>query len=458
MNENNSESLMSLSPLDGRYCDKTAELRNYFSESALIKYRMIIEINWLISLAKEKKIEALLLFSTKGEDYLRRVLEQFSIRDAQEIKDIEKETNHDVKSIEYFIQKKLKGTNLESAIPFIHFCCTSEDINNLSYALMVKDSLNKVIIPELSEISSKLKSLAKEYIDQPMMARTHGQPASPTTMGKEMANFVYRLDQEIDILKEIKIYGKMNGAVGNFNAHVVAYPEVDWQALAENFIKSLGLDMNPMTTQIEPHNWNARIFDALRRINNVLIDLSRDMWMYISISYFKQKKKATEVGSSTMPHKVNPIDFENGEGNLGVANALLSHLSEKLLISRWQRDLSDSTVQRNIGSAFGYSLLAYKSIMKGLSKLIINKEAIDKDLEENYALLSEAIQTIMRKCNVPDAYEQLKELTRGKEITKEAIAEFVKKLNIPKPEKDKLLKLTPATYIGLAKELVKKHC
>jgi len=447
--------LLAISPLDGRYKEKIKELDEYFSEYALIKYRVMIEIEWLIHLSKEPKIKEVRKISKNEASILISLYKNFSPKDAQLVKNIEKKTNHDVKAVEYFIKKKLKGSSLKDISEFTHFACTSEDINNLSYGLMIKESLNNIIIPTLNKICDEIKLKAKKYASIPMLARTHGQSASPTTVGKEFANFYSRISQQIQKLKSIEIWGKMNGAVGNFNAHIISYPEIDWISSTKQFIEKLGLKQNLFTTQIEPHSFMAEIFDNLRRINSILIDLSQDMWLYISMNYFTQKVVSSEVGSSTMPHKVNPIDFENAEGNLGMANSILNHLSTKLLISRLQRDLSDSTVLRNIGSTFGYSLLAYKSLLKGLNKIDVNINVIKTDLKNSYEILSEPIQIILKKCGIEGAYEKLKKFSRGKKLTKKDIVQFISGLNIPKDEKKKLLELTPESYIGLANYLAK---
>lgn len=442
--------LNSISPLDGRYIGKVSELVDYFSEAALIKNRIAIEVEWLIFICNKLKLEGTIILHETEIESLRKLYLDFQNDFAEEIKEIEKTTKHDVKAVEYFLRKVLKVLKKEELIPFLHFACTSEDINNLAYATMVKGGLLKVMIPNIDEILSVLQKLALENQEIPLLSHTHGQAASPTTVGKEFKNFGARLFRQIETLKKLEIFGKMNGATGNFNAHCVAYPEVDWMKASMEFVEGLGFKWQKLTTQIEPHDYLAEIFDSLKRINVILIDLDRDIWSYVSFGYFKQKTVAGEVGSSTMPHKVNPIDFENSEGNLGLANSFLNHLSEKLPVSRMQRDLTDSTVLRNIGVAFGYSLLAYKSTIAGLGKLEINKEKIAEDLDNNWAILTEAIQTVMRRFGVEDAYEKLKELSRGKEITKEKIHDFVQALDIPDEQKNRLLKLTPSSYIGLA--------
>ena len=445
--------ITSLSPLDGRYENKVDELKPYFSEYALIKYRLIVEISFFMMLSSEPGIKELPPFSDKELELLEKIIKNFNEKEAEEVKNIEKTTNHDVKAVEYYIKKKLEKTSLKKYLEFIHFACTSEDINNLSYALMLKGGVHKVLLPEMNELNKKVIQLAKEWQKIPMLALTHGQPATPTTVGKELKVFAKRLGRQIEHLEKQEFFGKLNGATGNFNAHLVAYPKVNWLQLSKNFVQNLGLTHNPLTTQIEEHDFQSEIFDTIARFNTILLDLNRDIWMYISRGVFSQKTVAGEVGSSTMPHKVNPIDFENSEGNLGLANALLRHLSEKLPISRMQRDLSDSTVQRNNGVALGYSLLAYKSALKGLGKLALNKKVIQEELDKNWTLLAEPIQTVMRKCGVPKAYEKLKELTRGKEVTKETVRKFIGSLKIPKDDKDRLLKLTPSTYIGMADRL-----
>lgn len=442
-----------LSPLDGRYGSKVDELRLFFSESALIRSRIAVEVEWLIFLVNELELEGSARLSETHVTALRKLYKEFNEDFAKDVKEIEKTTNHDVKAVEYFLQEALTVLKREDLIPFIHFACTSEDINNLAYAQMLKGGVQKVMLPVLKEILDQLKAMAEDTQKVPMMSHTHGQPATPTTVGKEFKNVGARLYRQIDQLTAVSFLGKINGATGNFNAHVVAYPDVDWAAASRQFVESLGLSWQRYTTQIEPHDYQAEIYDALRRINTILIDLDRDMWSYISMGYFKQKLVEGEVGSSTMPHKVNPIDFENSEGNLGLSSALLSHLSEKLPLSRLQRDLTDSTVQRNIGVAFAYALLGYRSLQKGLSKVEVSEAALQADLDANWALLAEPIQTVMRRYGIKDAYEQLKKLTRGAEINKEAILDFVQELEIPDDAKKRLLELTPANYIGLANQL-----
>ena len=445
--------LKALSPLDGRYSEKVTELTAIFSESGLIRSRVAVEVEWLIFLCNNLNLEGTVHLEKMEVEALRKLYVNFQDEFAEEVKDLEKTTNHDVKAVEYFLQKALKVLNREDLIPFLHFACTSEDINNLAYAQMMKAGLQSVMLKNLEDVLAKLKELSETYRKVPMMAHTHGQPATPTTVGKEFKNIGARLFRQFEQLKKAEFFGKMNGATGNFNAHMVAYPKVDWVNASKQFVEHLELTWQRYSTQIEPHDYLAEIFDNLRRANVILLDTSRDIWTYISMGYFKQKVVAGEVGSSTMPHKVNPIDFENAEGNLGLANALLTHFSEKLPVSRMQRDLTDSTVLRNIGLAFGYSLLAYKSLLKGLGKLEINEAKLAEDLDKNWALLAEPIQTVLRRYGVKDAYEQLKELTRGTEVNQETIREFVEKLEIPDDAKKRLLELTPATYIGLASSL-----
>lgn len=448
--------LTALSPIDGRYASKADSLREHLSEFGLIKARVTVEIRWLQALADNDAITELAKFDAETNDFLNAIVDNFSEADAQAIKDIEKTTNHDVKAVEYFIKDKFRGNaKLEDSLEFIHFACTSEDINNLSYALMLKDS-REILVAKLQEVTDSIVDLAKEHAKQPMLSRTHGQTASPTTLGKEMANVAYRLARQIKQINEVELLGKINGAVGNYNAHLSAYPEVDWTSHAQSFItERLGLTFNPYTTQIEPHDYIAELFDAVRRFNTVLIDYNRDIWQYISLGYFKQKLKEGEVGSSTMPHKVNPIDFENSEGNLGVANAMLAHLGEKLPISRMQRDLSDSTVLRNIGVGLAQSMIAYDACLKGIGKLEVNPERLDSDLDNAQEVLAEPIQTVMRRYRVENPYEKLKALTRGQAMTREKMLEFVsgKELDaVPEADKQRLLELTPATYIGNADE------
>lgn len=443
-----------ISPLDGRYAEKVAELQPIFSEAGLIRSRIWAEVEWLIFLCNTLKLEGTAYMEKAEVAALRKLYLQFQDEFVDEVKELEKTTNHDVKAVEYFLQKVLKVLKREELIPFIHFACTSEDINNLAYAQMMKAGLSTVLFHQIEALLAKFKELSETHRKVPMLAHTHGQPATPTTVGKEFKNIGARLFRQYEGLKKMEILGKMNGATGNFNAHSVAYPNVDWIDASRKFIEeALGLVWQRYTTQIEPHDYLAEIFDNLRRVNTILIDASRDVWNYISMGYFKQKVVAGEVGSSTMPHKVNPIDFENAEGNLGLANALFTHFSEKLPISRMQRDLTDSTVLRNIGTAFGHSLLAYKSLLKGLDKLEVNEARLAEDLDKNWAILAEPIQTVLRRYGATDAYEQLKTLTRGQEVTQETIRDFVEGLDIPEDAKKRLLELTPATYIGLAAEL-----
>ena len=446
-------SLRALSPADGRYADKVNSLRDIFSEYGLIRFRVLVEVRWLQRLADEPEIGELGPPSSVMKDVLNNIVDDFSLDDAERVKKIEATTNHDVKAVEYFIREKLgDGPETQSLKDFLHFSCTSEDINNLSYALMLRSARSDVLGVQMRELRNKLKALARDHADLPMLSRTHGQTASPTTLGKEFANVVARLARIEKQFANIEILGKFNGAVGNYNAHVIAYPDADWKAISHRFIESLGLTPNPYTTQIEPHDWTAEYCHALVRYNTVLIDFARDVWGYISLGYFRQRVAKDEVGSSTMPHQVNPIDFENAEGNLGMANALLSHFAEKLPISRWQRDLTDSTVQRNLGVAAGYLLIAIQSLRKGIGKLQVNEDAIKADVSQAWEVLAEAVQTVMRRYGIPNPYEKLKALTRGQAVTKEILLEFVQTLDIPDAEKERLLKLTPETYIGLADE------
>jgi adenylosuccinate lyase len=449
--------LNALSPLDGRYHKQLEPLRSCFSEAALFRHRVAIEIRWLLALAGDAAIAEIKPFSKDTSQALERLIEAFSEEDAAQVKAIEAETNHDVKAIEYWLKRRLAGNPEASRVAgFVHFACTSEDINNLAYALMLKEGRDRVLLPALDRVIETLAAMAKSLADAAMLSRTHGQPATPTTMGKEIANFAHRLRRARHSIAAVSLTGKMNGAVGNYNAHVAAYPDFAWEAFAARFVESLGLEFNSHTTQIEPHDSLAEQFDAFARANTVLLGLDRDLWGYVSLGYFRQKAKAGEVGSSTMPHKVNPIDFENSEGNLGIANALLRHLSEKLPVSRWQRDLSDSTVLRNVGVALGHSLLAYESCLKGLGKLEADSSRMLEDLDANWEVLAEAVQTVMRRYGLPDPYEQLKALTRGRRVDSEAMRAFVRGLALPETEKARLLKLTPATYIGKAAELARK--
>jgi adenylosuccinate lyase len=450
--------LTALSPLDGRYHGKVDALRAYFSEFGLIRFRVLIEIEWLKALSAQADIPEIPPFSAATIAQLDTLNTNFSEADALAIKTIEATTNHDVKAVEYWLREKLSG-NPETAkvLEFIHFACTSEDINNLSHALMLKGARDAVMLPALKVLIGRLKSLAHQHADLPMLCRTHGQTATPSTLGKEMANVVYRLQRAEQRLAATEILGKINGAVGNYNAHLAAYPKVDWENLAQRFVTARGITFNPYTIQIEPHDYMAELFDAYARINAILTDLNRDIWGYISLGYFKQKVVKGEVGSSTMPHKVNPIDFENSEGNLGLANALLRHLSEKLPISRWQRDLTDSTVLRNMGVALGYTLLAYESCLKGLNKLEANPQRVADDLNASWEVMAEPIQTVMRRYNIANAYDKLKELTRGKDgINRASLQAFINTLEIPEQEKQRLLQLSPDSYIGKAAELAKR--
>jgi adenylosuccinate lyase len=449
--------LNALSPLDGRYQSKLDALRPYFSEYALIKHRAWVEVEWLKALAGAPELAEISAFSAETIQELDAAISNFSEADASQVKAIEARTNHDVKALEYWLKEKFDSNpEIKKASEFIHFACTSEDINNLSHGLMLKSARDSVMVPFLNNLIARLTELSEQLANQPMLSRTHGQTASPTTMGKELANVVYRLQRQQKQLISNEILGKINGAVGNFNAHLSAYPDFDWETFAERFVSSLGLTYNPMTIQIEPHDYMAELYDTLARINTILIDINRDIWGYISVGYFKQKVKAGEIGSSTMPHKVNPIDFENSEGNLGLANAVLRHMAEKLPISRWQRDLTDSTVLRNMGVAFGYTLLGYDSCLRGLNKLEVNPARLDEDLNNSWEVLAEPIQTVMRRYGIENPYEQLKELTRGKGgINQSSLHTFISGLSIPEEAKQALLALTPATYTGKAAELVK---
>lgn len=448
--------LNALSPLDGRYQSKVDPLRAYFSEYALIKNRALVEVEWLKALAALPQIEEIRAFSKETLKELDEAISHFGEKEASQVKAIEAQTNHDVKALEYWLKDRFdSNAEIKKASEFIHFACTSEDINNLSHALMLKGARDAVILPMIANLITRMTELASQLADQPMLSRTHGQTATPTTMGKELANVVYRLKRQEKQLINNEILGKINGAVGNFNAHLSAYPNIDWESFAKKFVESMGLTYNPMTIQIEPHDYMAEIYDNLARINTILIDINRDIWGYISVGYFKQKLKPGEVGSSTMPHKVNPIDFENSEGNLGLANAILGHLAEKLPISRWQRDLTDSTVLRNMGVAFGYSLLGYDSCLRGLNKLEINPAKLADDLDHSWEVLAEPIQTVMRRYGYENPYDTLKEYTRGKAISKESLQALISELKIPAEAKQYLIELTPATYIGKATALVK---
>ncbi len=448
--------LTAISPVDGRYGPKVSALRPIFSEFGLIHHRVQVEVRWLQALATDKAIEEVPSLSAAANSLLDTIVTDFNKDDAARVKDIESTTNHDVKAVEYFLKEKISGNaELEAISEFIHFACTSEDINNLAYALILKHGRDEILVPAISQTIEKLTALAKAHADEALLSRTHGQPASPSTMGKELANTVYRMQRQLAQINAVPILGKINGAVGNYNAHLCAYPEIDWPEFSRKFIESLGLTANPYTTQIEPHDYMAELFDAISRFNTVLIDLSRDIWGYISLGYFKQKVVAGEVGSSTMPHKVNPIDFENAEGNLGLASALFDHLSRKLPISRWQRDLSDSTVLRNLGVGFAHNLIALDSLSKGLNKLEINPTRLQEDLEDNWEVLAEPIQTVMRRYGIEKPYEKLKELTRGQKIDALILKQFIESLDIPESAKRELESLTPARYIGNADEQAK---
>lgn len=447
--------LTAVSPIDGRYADKTAELRSIFSEFGLLKYRVQVEVRWLQKLASTTAIEQVPAFSAEANAILDNIVATFDESHAGRIKEIERTTNHDVKAVEYFLKEQVaQNEELNAVNEFIHFACTSEDINNMSHALMLKEARDSVILPYTDKLVDELKRLAKEYQSIPMMARTHGQPASPTTMGKEMANVAYRLERQRKQIAEVAVLGKVNGAVGNYNAHLSAYPSLDWAQFAQEFVTSLGVTLNPFTTQIEPHDYIAELFDAVARFNTILIDFNRDVWGYIALGHFKQKTIAGEIGSSTMPHKVNPIDFENSEGNLGLANALFGHLASKLPVSRWQRDLTDSTVLRNLGVGVGYAIIAYQATLKGISKLQVNEQSLLNELDNNWELLAEPIQTVMRRYGIEKPYEKLKELTRGKKVNQQIMAEFIDGLELPDEAKVQLKKLTPSNYIGQAVDLV----
>jgi len=448
--------LRALSPVDGRYADKVGGLRDVLSEYGLIRYRVLVEVRWLQWLADEPAIAELPPLSSVMKDMLNRIVDDFTTDDAEHIKKIEATTNHDVKAVEYFIREKIgTGTESRGLGEFIHFACTSEDINNLAYALMLRAARDDVLQPKMRELSAKLRSMSLEYAALPMLSRTHGQTASPTTVGKELANALHRLVRVRRQFASVEIRGKFNGAVGNFNAHVAAYPDADWRAISRGFVESLGLDPNTHTTQIEPHDWTAEYAQALCRYNTILLDLCRDLWGYVSLGYFRQKAAPNEVGSSTMPHKVNPIDFENAEGNLGLSNAMLEHFALKLPVSRWQRDLTDSTVQRNFGTALAYVMIALNAVLKGLAKLQADAAAIGRDIDNAWEVLAEPVQTVMRRYGVPEPYEKLKALTRGRTVTRELLHEFIDALDIPPEEKQRLLAMTPAGYIGLAEVLAR---
>ena len=448
--------LTALSPVDGRYGDKAAALREHFSEFGLIRARVIVEIRWLQRLAELPGVTEVPPLSAEATAFLEAMIRDFSLADAERIKEIERTTNHDVKAVEYFIKERIEGQpELHAITEFVHFACTSEDINNLSHGVMLTDGL-KALLPDMRKVADEIARLAREHAELPMLSRTHGQTASPTTLGKEMANVAYRLRRQLRLIEGVEILGKINGAVGNYNAHLATYPEVDWEANARTFVEGLGLTFNPYTTQIEPHDYIAELFDAVCRFNTILIDFDRDVWGYISLGYFKQKTVAGEIGSSTMPHKVNPIDFENSEGNLGLANAVLSHLAQKLPISRWQRDLTDSTVLRNLGVGLAYGLIAYQASLKGIAKLEANPARLAEDLDASWEVLAEPIQTVMRRYGIEKPYEKLKELTRGKRIDQDGLKAFIDTLALPDAVKAELKALTPGTYIGNAVEQAKR--
>lgn len=450
--------LTAISPIDGRYADQTADLRPIFSEYGLIRHRVLVEVRWLQALARHPGIPEVPPLGEHATHILENLIENFALADAQRVKNIERTTNHDVKAVEYWLKEKIAGNaELEAVGEFIHFACTSEDINNLAYALMLREARTQALLPRWDELSDALTRLAHQYAEQPMLARTHGQPASPTTLGKELANVVHRLKRQRAQLAATPLLGKINGAVGNYNAHLAAYPEVDWEDFARRFVvEDLGLDWNPHTTQIEPHDFMAEFFHTVMRANTVLLDFCRDVWSYIAIGYFRQRTVASEIGSSTMPHKVNPIDFENAEGNLGVANALLDHLAAKLPVSRWQRDLTDSTVLRSMGVGLAHSLVAYQSCLKGFGKLDVDPAVLDVDLDANWEVLAEPIQTVMRRYGITRSYEQLKELTRGRRVDRETLRAFIMNLTIPEEAKQRLLALTPADYTGNAAAQARK--
>ncbi|OCH19306.1 adenylosuccinate lyase [Aliivibrio fischeri] len=450
--------LTAVSPVDGRYGSKTISLRSIFSEYGLLKYRTVVEVRWLQKLAATQTIAEVATLSAEANQFLDNIAANFNEEDAMRIKEIERTTNHDVKAVEYFLKEKVAEVpELHAINEFIHFACTSEDINNTSHALMLKEARDTVILPEIRNVIDAIKALANEYRDIPLLSRTHGQPASPSTMGKEMANVAYRMERQYKQIENVEILAKINGAVGNYNAHLSAYPDVDWHKFSEEFItESLGVTWNPYTTQIEPHDYIAELFDAIARFNTILLDFDRDVWGYIALGHFKQKTIAGEIGSSTMPHKVNPIDFENSEGNLGLANAIFSHLAQKLPVSRWQRDLTDSTVLRNLGVGCGYAIIAYTSTLKGISKLEVNRAALEAELDKNWEVLAEPVQTVMRRYGIEKPYEKLKELTRGKRVDGEGMRAFIDGLEIPGDEKARLKEMTPANYIGQAIELTDK--
>ncbi|MDX7999641.1 adenylosuccinate lyase [Xenorhabdus sp. Reich] len=450
-------SLTAVSPIDGRYGDKVSALRTIFSEFGLLKFRVQVEVRWLQKLAATTEIIEVPAFDVNANAYLDEIIVNFNEQDALRIKEIERTTNHDVKAVEYFLKEKVAHIPaLHQVAEFIHFACTSEDINNLSHALMLKTAREEVLLPQWRQLIDTIKRMAHDYRDLPLLSRTHGQPATPSTIGKELANVVYRMERQFSQLGQVEILGKINGAVGNYNAHLSAYPEVDWHQFSESFVTSLDIQWNPYTTQIEPHDYIAELFDCIARFNTILLDFDRDIWGYIALNHFKQKTIAGEIGSSTMPHKVNPIDFENSEGNLGLANAVLGHLASKLPVSRWQRDLTDSTVLRNLGVGLGYALIAYQSTMKGLNKLEINEQHLLNELDHNWEVLAEPIQTVMRRYAIEKPYEKLKELTRGKRVDAEGMKAFIDSLELPDTEKERLKAMTPANYIGYAASLVDK--
>ncbi|OCA53322.1 adenylosuccinate lyase [Photorhabdus namnaonensis] len=448
-------SLTAVSPIDGRYGDKVSALRTIFSEFGLLKFRVQVEVRWLQKLAECAEIKEVPAFDTDANAYLNEIIANFNEQDAMRIKIIERTTNHDVKAVEYFLKEKVAHVPaLHKVSEFIHFACTSEDINNLAYALMLQTAREEVLLPQWRQIIDTIKKMASEYRDLPLLSRTHGQPATPSTVGKEFANVAHRMERQYRQLEQVEILGKINGAVGNYNAHIAAYPQVDWHQFSETFVTSLGIKWNPYTTQIEPHDYIAELFDVIARFNTIVIDFDRDIWGYIALNHFKQKTVAGEIGSSTMPHKVNPIDFENSEGNLGLANAVFGHLASKLPISRWQRDLTDSTVLRNLGVGLGYALIAYQSTMKGLNKLEVNERHLLDELDQNWEVLAEPIQTVMRRYGIEKPYEKLKELTRGKRVNAEGMKIFIDGLDLPEEEKTRLKAMTPANYIGRAITLV----
>ncbi len=457
MNDLSLSALTAISPVDGRYAKATETLRPYFSEYALIHHRVLVEVEWLKALGAHRGIAEVPAFSSGAIDYLDAIVRDFNVASAERVKEIERTTNHDVKAVEYFLKEQVADHQELSAVSeFFHFACTSEDINNLSYGLMLKGG-REVVLAEIDQVIEAIRERAHQWADVPLLSRTHGQPASPSTIGKELANVVARLDRQRAAIDNVELLGKINGAVGNFNAHLAAYPEIDWPAFSENFIRSLGLVPNPYTIQIEPHDYIAELFDALARLHTILIDFARDIWGQIALGHYRQKTVAGEVGSSTMPHKVNPIDFENAEGNLGVANALMSHLAQKLPISRWQRDLTDSTVLRTLGVGMAHGMIAYRSLMKGLGKLEVDEQRLRTELDANWAILGEAIQTVMRRHGIANPYEKLKELTRGQQVNQEIMQAFIEGLDgIPDETKARLIEMTPATYVGNAAEMARR--